>query len=269
MEDIVIKTLLCAEEPITSSAFNMPNRYNCYELFGFDIILDTKLKPWLLEVNISPSLHSSSPLDLAVKAPLIREVFNIVGYHLTPCMPPAAKVSYTTHKYWFKAQYTTGYRFNLLGIWIDHFQHVTYNVLMLYLQDKIHKLVDSFLKLETPVFDKRLYATILSKEEKAKHSSIKAKFDCREKVTDTAFLYFVILFQVPVQIIFFTLIFAVLRWNPGNSNTWWHSYTNYRRGRIKSMWRIFTNLPNRKLTSVLPVLWGTTVLQLFARCLGN
>jgi len=93
MEDIVIKTLLCAENSITGSLFNMPNRYNGYELFGFDIILDDKLKPWLLEVNISPSLHSSSPLDLAVKGPLIREVFNIVGFHISPCMPAAAQVN--------------------------------------------------------------------------------------------------------------------------------------------------------------------------------
>ena len=49
---------------------NMVSNYCGYELFGFDVLLDAKLKPWLIEVNISPSLHSSSPLDLDVKSPL-------------------------------------------------------------------------------------------------------------------------------------------------------------------------------------------------------
>ena len=46
--------------------------------------MDAKLKPWLIEVNISPSLHSSSPLDLDVKAPLATEVYNLVRYHVPP-----------------------------------------------------------------------------------------------------------------------------------------------------------------------------------------
>ena len=93
IEDIIIKTLISAEECITASSFHMPNRYNGYELFGFDVILDENYKPWLLEVNISPSLHSSSPLDLAVKGPLVKEVFNIVGYHLPPLLTKQARVS--------------------------------------------------------------------------------------------------------------------------------------------------------------------------------
>lgn len=57
-------------------------RYNAFELFGFDVLLDSNLKPWLLEVNVSPSLHSSSALDEAVKIPLINDTLNIVGFHL-------------------------------------------------------------------------------------------------------------------------------------------------------------------------------------------
>lgn len=94
MEEIVVKTLLSAEELITSNTHCMPNRYSGYELFGFDIIIDQDLKPWLLEVNISPSLHSSSPLDLAVKGPLIKEVFNIVGFHLPIKLSAETRVRY-------------------------------------------------------------------------------------------------------------------------------------------------------------------------------
>ncbi|XP_076161745.1 tubulin monoglutamylase TTLL4 [Ptiloglossa arizonensis] len=83
MKDIVIKTMIAGESSInTLSKANMSSRYCCYELFGVDILLDENLKPWLLEVNISPSLQSSSPLDIAIKGPLIKNVFNIAGYQL-------------------------------------------------------------------------------------------------------------------------------------------------------------------------------------------
>ena len=51
----------------------------CFELYGFDILLDSKLKAWLLEVNISPSLSSSSPLDKKIKTMLICDTLNLIG----------------------------------------------------------------------------------------------------------------------------------------------------------------------------------------------
>ncbi|XP_033218603.1 tubulin polyglutamylase TTLL4-like [Belonocnema kinseyi] len=83
MKDIVVKTMIAGESSINClSKANVSSRYCCYELFGVDILLDDNLKPWLLEVNISPSLQSASPLDVAVKGPLIRNVFNMAGYQL-------------------------------------------------------------------------------------------------------------------------------------------------------------------------------------------
>ncbi len=48
-------------------AYSTTYRTNCFELFGMDVILDHKLEPSLLEVNVSPSLMGSSPLDKRIK----------------------------------------------------------------------------------------------------------------------------------------------------------------------------------------------------------
>lgn len=47
-----------------------------FEVLGFDIMLDDKLKPWLIEVNHLPSFGTESPLDLDIKSRLMEQVFN-------------------------------------------------------------------------------------------------------------------------------------------------------------------------------------------------
>ncbi|QQP50409.1 Tubulin polyglutamylase TTLL4 [Caligus rogercresseyi] len=78
IKDLVIKTFLSAEDQMLKRLRgNVSSHYTTYELFGFDVLLDARLKPWLIEVNISPSLHSASPLDLHIKSALAAELFNI------------------------------------------------------------------------------------------------------------------------------------------------------------------------------------------------
>lgn len=42
-------------------------------------MLDDTLKPYLIEINQSPSLSCGSPLDLKIKGQLLRDTFNLVG----------------------------------------------------------------------------------------------------------------------------------------------------------------------------------------------
>ena len=58
---------------------NGTHRTNCFEILGFDVLIDSDLKPWLLEVNLSPSLACDSPLDLSIKSNLVCDAFNLAG----------------------------------------------------------------------------------------------------------------------------------------------------------------------------------------------
>jgi tubulin polyglutamylase TTLL5 len=77
--DVIIKALLSVDTHITGALKKLGNKSNCFELFGFDILIDSDLKPWLLEVNLSPSLATDSPIDTHIKTNLMTDTFNLVG----------------------------------------------------------------------------------------------------------------------------------------------------------------------------------------------
>jgi tubulin polyglutamylase TTLL4 len=79
IKDVIIKTLIAVEPHIVTNMKQTRHRNACFELYGFDIILDDTLKPWLLEVNVCPSLSSSSPLDKQIKTMLLCDVLHIIG----------------------------------------------------------------------------------------------------------------------------------------------------------------------------------------------
>ncbi|XP_048390623.1 tubulin polyglutamylase TTLL4 isoform X3 [Stegostoma tigrinum] len=81
IKDVIIKTIIASESYVNSQIhLYVRNRYTCHELFGFDIMLDENLKPWVLEVNISPSLHSNSTLDITIKGQMISDLLNLAGF---------------------------------------------------------------------------------------------------------------------------------------------------------------------------------------------
>jgi len=58
---------------------NVPFNNSCYEVLGFDVLIDSNLKPWLMEVNMSPSMNTDSPLDLKIKGNMIADLLSLVG----------------------------------------------------------------------------------------------------------------------------------------------------------------------------------------------
>ncbi|KAF8057854.1 ttll6 [Scenedesmus sp. PABB004] len=63
----------------------------CFEILGFDVLLDEALSPWLLEVNHSPSFAIDSPLDRAIKEQLIVDALTLV--RVEPAGVAAAKAA--------------------------------------------------------------------------------------------------------------------------------------------------------------------------------
>ena len=68
---LCVKTLLCVDGSV-------PMQPNSFELFGFDVILDDDMRPWLLEVNASPSMSRENVLDRRIKEALIRDTVALV-----------------------------------------------------------------------------------------------------------------------------------------------------------------------------------------------
>ena len=75
----MFKTLLACEAKIHQFLKAKSQKSGFFELYGFDVLLDENLKPWVLEVNMMPSLACDSELDFSIKAPLIADALNIVG----------------------------------------------------------------------------------------------------------------------------------------------------------------------------------------------
>jgi len=41
---------------------NKNERKYCFEIFGYDFIIDEKINVWLIEINTNPCIEESSPL---------------------------------------------------------------------------------------------------------------------------------------------------------------------------------------------------------------
>jgi len=57
---------------------------NCFELYGYDVLLSDDLRPWLLEVNASPALTGTDSEDYRLKFDLIDDVLNVLDFEVQP-----------------------------------------------------------------------------------------------------------------------------------------------------------------------------------------
>eukprot|EP00242_Pyramimonas_sp_CCMP2087_P013271 CAMPEP_0198219710 /NCGR_PEP_ID=MMETSP1445-20131203/75726_1 /TAXON_ID=36898 /ORGANISM="Pyramimonas sp., Strain CCMP2087" /LENGTH=395 /DNA_ID=CAMNT_0043897223 /DNA_START=218 /DNA_END=1405 /DNA_ORIENTATION=- len=55
----------------------MINDKHCFEMYGYDIMLDNDLKPWLIEVNASPSMTADTETDRALKLGLLDDLLTV------------------------------------------------------------------------------------------------------------------------------------------------------------------------------------------------
>ncbi|MBN3289630.1 TTLL7 polyglutamylase, partial [Polypterus senegalus] len=85
ISELVVKTLIVAE-PHVLHAYRMcrpgqpPGSESvCFEVLGFDIILDRKLKPWLLEINRAPSFGTDQRIDYDVKKGVLLNAMKLLN----------------------------------------------------------------------------------------------------------------------------------------------------------------------------------------------
>lgn len=67
----ILKSLVVVDE-------KMVHQPCSFELFGYDVLIDADLRPWLIEVNASPSLARENSVDHQIKNALIRDTIALV-----------------------------------------------------------------------------------------------------------------------------------------------------------------------------------------------
>jgi len=53
-------------------------RSRCFQILGVDVMVDRRLRPWLVECNIMPSYATDSALDAEVKGRLISQTLSVI-----------------------------------------------------------------------------------------------------------------------------------------------------------------------------------------------
>jgi len=97
IEQIIVRTM-CTVQPSLKHYMQIPNKAQyvpdgtwngnvqeapinsmCFEILGFDVLIDEKLKPWLIEINHAPSFGTDTPLDFRIKKDMLADTIEILN----------------------------------------------------------------------------------------------------------------------------------------------------------------------------------------------
>lgn len=68
---LIIKSLVAVDDKI-------PFQPSCFEVYGYDVLIDEDLRPWLIEVNASPAMARDALVDVRVKNAMIKDTVNLI-----------------------------------------------------------------------------------------------------------------------------------------------------------------------------------------------
>lgn len=71
IQSVMIKSLIACQDMIVQDR-------HCFELYGFDIMVDRDLKAWLIEVNAQPSLSADTDQDRVLKLTIVSDVLDVL-----------------------------------------------------------------------------------------------------------------------------------------------------------------------------------------------
>lgn len=80
IEDIVIKTIISVESDLfRACSFLLPHPKNSFEFLTFEILVDNKLKPWLIDVKTAPCAEHMSPYHQKMEREILTDLLNIIN----------------------------------------------------------------------------------------------------------------------------------------------------------------------------------------------